>query len=116
VGKIYPQKRNGQVVGYSVYVGVSPDGRRERRFVTKLESAENFVRVQTTDPRPVAELFNRKAELLYALEQLRSVRVTLPEVVTFYVCHHHASFHGSLAKTAGFAGPVVESGNVGPSD
>ncbi len=64
VVKIYPQKRNSQVVGYSVYVGVSFDGRRERRFVTKIESAENFVRVQTTDPRPVPELFDRKAELL----------------------------------------------------
>jgi hypothetical protein len=97
VGKIYPQKRNGQVVGYSVYVGASPDGRKERRFFAKLESAESFVRVQTTDPRPVAELFNRKAELLYALEQLRPLRVTLSEVVVFYVHHHPNKDNPTLA-------------------
>lgn len=98
MGKIYPQKRNGQVVGYSVYVGVSPDGRRERRFFTKLESAENLVRVQTPDPRPVAELFDRKAEMLYAFEQLRSLRVTLPEVVTFYVRHHPTNGNLTLSE------------------
>jgi hypothetical protein len=77
VGQISPQKRNGKIVGYSVYVGVTPDGRRERRFFTKLETAEKFVRSHTADPRPVAELLDRKAELLYVLEQLRPLRVRL---------------------------------------
>lgn len=88
MGHISTQKRNGKVVGYSVYVGVSHDGRRQRRFFPKLETAEKFVRVQSADPRPVGELFDRKAELLFALEQIRPFRVTLPEVITFYVRHH----------------------------
>ena len=88
MGQIYPQKRNGKVVGYSVYLGVKHDGQRQRRFFTTMETAEKFVRVQSADPRPVGELLDRKAELLYALEQIRPLNVSLPEVITFYVRHH----------------------------
>ena len=114
VGKIYPQKRNGKVVGYSVVVGVGSDGRRERRFFTQLESAENFVRVQTTDSRPVAELFNRKAELLYALEQIRPLRVTLPEVVAFYVRHHPNKGNPTLTDLV--ESFIAEKKRIGRSD
>ena len=88
MGHISTQKRNGKVVGYSVYLGVNHKGQRERRFFPNLESAEKFVRVQSADPRPVGELLDRKAELLFALEQIRPFQVTLPEVITFYVRHH----------------------------
>jgi hypothetical protein len=114
VGKIYPQKRNGQVVGYSVVVGVGADGRRERRFFTQLESAENFVRVQTTDSRPVAELFNRKAELRYALEQLRPLRVNLPGVVAFYVRHNPNKGNPTLTELV--ESFIVEKKRIGRSD
>lgn len=98
MGKISPQKRDGKVVGYSVYLGVSHDGRRQRRFFAELATAEKFIRVQTADPRPVGELLNRKAELLYALEQIRDYRVSLPEVILFYVRHHPNKGNPTLSE------------------
>ncbi len=88
VGKIYPQSRNGRVVGYVVHLGIGPDGRRVRRFFPRHEDAERFLRSQPTDPKSISELIDRKAELLYALEQIRPHRVTLPEVIAFYLRHH----------------------------
>lgn len=98
MAKIYPQKRNGKLVGYSVYLGVGHDGRRQRRFVKHLVDAEKLVEAHNADARPLGELFERKAELLYAIEQIRSLRVTLPEVVTFYVRHHVHKSNPTLSE------------------
>ena len=98
MGRISKQRRNGKVVGYSVYLGTNHEGRRLRRFVTRLSTAEKLVRVQSIDPRPVGELLDRKAELLYCLEQIRPLRVTLPEVITFYVRHHPNKGNPSLSE------------------
>ena len=81
MGSISPQKRNGTVVGYSVYLGVDAEGRRQRKFFARLADAEKLVRVHSADPRPVGELLDRKAEILFCLEQLRPLGVTLPDVV-----------------------------------
>lgn len=43
-------------------------------------------------------MFDRKAEPLYALDQLRSLRVTLPEVVTSYVRHHHTNGNPTMSE------------------
>jgi site-specific recombinase XerD len=86
------------VVGYSVYLGVDHHGQKQRRFFTHLPDAEKCLRVQNTDPRPVGELLERKAELLYCLEQLRPLRVSLPDVVSFYVRHHGHKGNPTLAE------------------
>jgi len=88
VSKISPQKRNGKVVGYSVYLGVDVKGRKQRRFFTQIADAEKFVQVHGVDPRPVGELLDRKAEILFCLEKLRPLNVSLPDVVSFYIQHH----------------------------
>jgi integrase len=98
VGSISPQKRNGTVVGYSVYLGVDAEGRRQRKFFARLEDAEKLVRVHSADPRPVGELFDRKAEILFCLEQLRPLNVTLPDVVSFYVRHHARKGNPTLSE------------------
>jgi site-specific recombinase XerD len=76
------------VVGYVVHLGIGPDGRRIRRFFPRHGDAEKFLRSQPTDPKSIGELIDRKAELLYALEQIRPHHVTLPEVITFYLRNH----------------------------
>ncbi len=85
-------------MGYSVYLGVNHLGRRQRKFVCEFADAEKLVRVQAADSRPVGELLDRKAELLYCLEQVRPLRVALPEVITFYVRHHPHKGNPTLRK------------------
>jgi hypothetical protein len=114
VAKISPQKRNGKVVGYSVYLGTIGIKRRQRKFVTELADAEKLVQAHESDPRPVGELLNRKAELLYALEQIRHLRVKLPEVVTFYV--RHDPTNGSPTLNDLVESFIAEKKRIGRSD
>jgi hypothetical protein len=113
VGKISPQKRNGKVVGYSVYLGVDGTGRRQRRYFTRLPDAEKFVCVHAIDPRPVGELFDRKAEILFCLERLRPMSVTLPDVVVFYLRHHANKGNPTLSELVKMF--VVEKRRIGRS-
>lgn len=69
------------MVGYSVYLGVNHEGRKQRRFFKHLSEAETFQRTQDANPEPVGHLLERKTELLYCLERLKSARVSLVEVV-----------------------------------
>lgn len=78
------------VVGYSVYLGVNHEGQKERRFFKHLPDAETFQRTHNGNPLLVGELLERKTELLYCLERLKSMRVTMVEVVDYYL-HHRAS-------------------------
>jgi integrase len=66
--------------------------------VKHLVDAEKLVESHNADARPLGELFERKAELLCAIEQIRSLRVTLPEVVTFYVRHHVHKSNPTLSE------------------
>ncbi len=64
VPSISAQKRNGNIVGFSVYFGTEGDQRRQRKFFVHRSEAEKFVAQQTTTPVPVVELWERKAEIL----------------------------------------------------
>jgi DNA invertase Pin-like site-specific DNA recombinase len=59
-------------------------------------------------------LLNREAELLYALEQILHLRVTLPEVVTFYVRHHPANGNPTLNDLV--ESLIAEKKRIGRSD
>ena len=85
---ISPQRRHGKIVGYSVYLGSVGNERRARRFFPQRRAAERFLAQQTTTPVPVGELWERKAELLYAMERLRPLGTNLADVVSFYLSHH----------------------------
>lgn len=74
VGKISTQRRKGEVVGYSVYLGVDADGAKRRRFFADREAAEGFVAEREQSPLPFGELWERRMELLYTLD--RMVRIT----------------------------------------
>lgn len=87
VGQISPQKRNGIIVGYSVYLGVDGEGRRIRRFFPERTIAEQYLSERNTTPIPVGELWDRKAEVLYSFERLRPLGISLTDVVTFYLNH-----------------------------
>ena len=75
------------MVGYSVYLGVNHEGRRQRRFFRQLSDAETFRWTHSANPVHVGELLERKTELLYCLERLKSMGVTLVEVVDYYLLH-----------------------------
>ena len=66
------------------------EGRKARRFFKQLPDAETFQRTHNANPLLVGELLERKTELLYCLERLKSMQVTLPEVVDYYL-HHRAN-------------------------
>jgi hypothetical protein len=87
VPSISAQKRNGNIVGYSVYLGTEGDERRVRKFFPKLPDAEKFIAGRTQSPVPVGELWEKRMEILYNLDRLRSVGTTLTEVVSFYLNH-----------------------------
>ena len=98
VSHISEQRKQGTVVGYSVYLGVDHHGQKQRRFFKLRTDAEKCLSVQSSDHRPVGELFDRKAELLYCLEQLRPLRVGLTDVVSFYVRHHGQKGNPTLTE------------------
>jgi integrase len=85
VSSISPQKRNGIVVGYSVYLGKQGDQLRKRRFFVNRSDAEKFVEERNQTPLPIGELWERRTEILFNLERLRSVKSSLTDVVTYYL-------------------------------
>ncbi|MGA7726660.1 MAG: hypothetical protein WCA95_15390, partial [Opitutaceae bacterium] len=85
MSSISPQKRNGQIVGYSVYLGVDGEGRRQRRFFRDRSDCERFLEERNKTPLPIGELWDRRTEILYNLERLRTVKTSLTDVVTFYL-------------------------------
>jgi hypothetical protein len=88
VGQISPQRKDGQIVGYSVYLGVDGDGRRQRRFFRELKDGEEFISKRNQTPLPIGELWDRRSEILYNLDRLRPLRTNLTEVVSFYLENH----------------------------
>ncbi len=85
VPSISAQKRNGVVVGYSVYLGKQGDQRRQRRFFVNRLDAEKFVEERETSPLPIGELWERRTEILFNLDRLRNVKSSLTDVVTYYL-------------------------------
>ncbi len=95
---ISPQRRHGKIVGYSVYLGSVGNERRARRFFPQRRAAERFLAQQTTTPVPVGELWERKAELLYAMERLRPLGTNLADVVSFYLSHQNTTLGQKLVS------------------
>lgn len=87
VGSISEQKRNGRVVGYSLYLGRVGETRRQRRFFRHRSDAEKFLADVTQTSLPVGELWDRRTEILYNLDRLRNVPTSLTDVVTFYLAN-----------------------------
>ena len=85
MGSISPQKRNGNVVGYSLYLGTDGNGRRQRRFFVQRSDAERFLNERNTTSLPIGELWDRRTEILYNLDRLRPVGVTLTDVVSHFL-------------------------------
>lgn len=56
MGQISEQKRNGTVVGYSLYLGVDGEGRKQRRFFRHRSDAEKFLTERNQTSLPVGEL------------------------------------------------------------
>ncbi|MGA2693153.1 MAG: site-specific integrase [Opitutaceae bacterium] len=70
-----------------MYLGTQGELRRQRRFFVRREDAERFVAKHTTTPIPIGELWERRAEILYAFERLRPLGTNLTDAVTFYLGH-----------------------------
>lgn len=85
MSSICPQKRNGVVVGYSVYLGKQGDQRRQRRYFVNRSDAERFLSEKDTTPLPIGELWERRTEILYNLDRLRPTKSSLTDVVSYYL-------------------------------
>ena len=85
IGHISPFKRNGEVIGWVTVLGRAEDGQRRRRFFKEKDQAEQFldehVRL-SVDP-----LHGRRHEVMFSLERVDRVGVSLNEVVEFYLKH-----------------------------
>ena len=87
MGQISEQKRNETVVGYSLYLGVDGEGRKQRRFFRHRSDAEKFLSQRNQTPLPIGELWERRTEILYNLDRLRVLPTSLTDVVTFYLAN-----------------------------
>lgn len=75
------------MVGYSRYLGTVGEARRQRRFFRRRPDAEKFLANLTQTSLPVGELWDRRTEILYNLERLRNVSISLTDVVTVYLAN-----------------------------
>jgi hypothetical protein len=83
VSSISPQKRNGVVDGYSVYLGRQGDQRRQRRFFADRSDAESFppdlaissLKRKTNLPQPAFPKF----PAIGSTGELKSVRADVAE-------------------------------------
>jgi hypothetical protein len=85
ISHITPFKRNGEVIGFVANLGLGGDGKRRRQFFKQREQAEQFLNEHartTTDP-----LHGRRHEVMFSLERVDRVGVSLNEVVEFYLLH-----------------------------
>ena len=92
MGQITAQRRNGRAVGYSIYLGVDQEGRKQRRFFQRLEDGKRYLTERSQSPLPVGELWERRAEILYNLERLRPLGTSITDAVTFYLGHQGSTF------------------------
>lgn len=97
--QISPQKRNGIIVGHSVYLGIDGDGRKQRRFFRDRSDAERYLNERNATPIPIGELWERKAEVLYNFERLRPLGISLTDAVTCYLSQH-GSMVGQMKLSA----------------
>jgi hypothetical protein len=85
IAHLTPFKRNGVVIGYVTNFGLGGDGKRRRRFFKDRDQAEQFLNEHartTFDP-----LHGRRNEVMFSLERVDRIGVSLHEVVEFYVLH-----------------------------
>lgn len=97
VPSISPQKRNGIVVGYSVHLGTEGAVRRQRRFFRHRLDAEKFIEKRNSSPLPIGELWERRAEILYDLERLRTEKTSLTDVVSFFLTNNSRRFDKTVS-------------------
>jgi len=77
-------------------LGLGGDGKRRRRFFKQRDQAEQFLNEQVRtsfDP-----LHGRRNEVLFSLEQIDRIGVSLHEVVAFYVQHHARKGNPTLSE------------------
>jgi len=98
VDQISEQRRNGMVVGYSLYLGVDGEGRKQRRFFRQGSDAGKILSQRNRTSLPIGELWERRTEILYNLDRLRNVPTTLTDVVTFYLANGVRRQTGKLAE------------------
>ena len=85
IAYLSPVHRNGSVIGFVADIGRGLDGRRRCRFFREQADAERFltehVRTSSDPPR------GRHHEVLFCLERLDQIGISLHEVVEFYLKH-----------------------------
>lgn len=87
MAKIHPHRQNGVQIGFIADLGKQPGGKRLKRFFKTYAEAESFIGSHQKDPTPTGELFDRKNEILDALDRCKRMGVTLRTVVDFYEVH-----------------------------
>jgi integrase len=87
MASITPEVRNGKLIGYRSSLGRGPNGKDRRRFHKTYPEAEAYVESERAGDLGTGELYQRRVEILFNLQQLRKVNANLNEAVEFYLKH-----------------------------
>jgi site-specific recombinase XerD len=82
---LLPFRRRDEIVGWVAVLGVGDDGKRRKRFFKDKTRAESYLNEHlrlSVDP-----LHGRRHEVMFSLERLDHVGVSLNEVVEYYLRH-----------------------------
>jgi integrase len=79
--------RGGKVIGFQSNLGRDPHGKARRKFHRSLKEAQAFVEAESSGDLGTGELYQRRAEIMFCLQQLRKVNANLNEAVEFYLKH-----------------------------
>jgi integrase len=84
---VYPQRRNGVVIGYAVDLGRNILGKRERKFFKDEDEAKLFASKNHSQPLDDKQLIQHRTELLYNLNRVQAVNATITQAVDFFLQH-----------------------------
>lgn len=87
MAKVYPEKRQGNVIGYVADLGKQPNGKRLKKFFKTVAEAEVFIGSHKKEPLDAGFLHDHKNEFLHSYERCKEMGVSLNDVVEFYSKH-----------------------------
>jgi integrase len=87
MSKIYPQKRNGQVIGYILDLGKTARSNRDRPFFKTEEEARAVQALHQVDPDNTEVWRAHKNEFLRAKEKVDAYGGSIEEAVDFWIRH-----------------------------
>lgn len=84
MSRIYPDKRNGKIIGYRSVI-YDELGKRQRKLHDTPEEAQAYIDLNSIDPLGTQLLFENKDEVLFCIKRLKAVNSTVNEATNFFL-------------------------------